>query len=71
VLNAAELALQEVTITAAGRAQRAEVALNRSEETATLTVADQLPAGPAEIQIRYTGTLNDRLRGFYLTKGEK
>ena len=71
VLNAAELTLEEASITAAGASQRAAISLDRADETATLTVGDQLPAGSAEIRIRYTGTLNDRLRGFYLTKGEK
>ena len=34
----------------------------------TLTVLATIPAGPAEIHIRYTGILNDELRGFYLSK---
>src|SRR6185503_17449832 len=50
--------------------QRANVALDRRAETATLTVANRLSAGPAEIKIRYSGVLNDQLRGFYITKGE-
>src|SRR6187200_2407464 len=70
-LNAAELTLEEATVTAAGAAQPAALSLDRAAETATLTVDDQLPAGSADIRIRFTGTLNDRLRGFYLTKSEK
>ena len=30
--------------------------------------AARAPQGPAEIHIRYTGVLNDKLRGFYLSK---
>src|SRR5712691_3131835 len=71
VLNAAEIDFKEVTIGAGAAAQRANVALDRMAETATLTVANRLPAGLAEIHIRYSGVLNDKLRGFYLTKGEK
>jgi len=35
---------------------------------ATLTVPRALPRGTASIQITYTGILNDKLRGFYLSK---
>ena len=40
---------------------------------ATLTVDQELPAGAATIHIKYTGHLNDKLRGLYLStyKGRK
>ena len=40
---------------------------------ATFTVDKQLPAGAATVHIKYTGHLNDKLRGFYLStyKGKK
>jgi aminopeptidase N len=68
ILHAAEIAFQEVLIEAAGWAQLATVALDDKRETATLTVTRQLPRGPAKIVINYTGILNDKLRGFYLSK---
>ncbi len=40
----------------------------RDSETATLTVPQPIPAGAAAIAIRYTGRLNDQLRGFYLSR---
>ena len=67
-LNAAEIEFQTVTVTAAGKRQTATVALDRSAETATFTVPDAIPAEAATIAIRYTGTLNDKLRGFYLSE---
>ena len=67
-LHAAEIAFQEVRIEAGGGAQPATVALDEKRETATLTVTRQLPRGPAKIVINYTGILNDKLRGFYLSK---
>ena len=67
-LNAAEIEFHETTITAAGATQPATVSLDREKETATLTVAGALPSGPATIAIRYTGLLNDKLRGFYLSR---
>jgi aminopeptidase N len=67
-LHAAELDLREVTIAAGGRAQTAQVTLHPDAETATLRVPDPIPAGPATIEIAYAGILNDKLRGFYLSR---
>jgi aminopeptidase N/puromycin-sensitive aminopeptidase len=67
-LNSAELAFQSATILAGGKRQTAAVALDREKEQATFTVPDLLPAGKASLQIRYTGVLNNELRGFYLSK---
>ena len=67
-LHAAEIEFGELTIAAGGRTQTARVSLDAKAETATLTVPQQMPAGPATIQIAYTGILNDKLRGFYLSR---
>src|SRR5262245_58729620 len=64
-LHAAEIAFNEVRIEGGGREQIARVTLDDKNETATLTVPQQLPAGPAVIHVTYTGILNDKLRGFY------
>ncbi|MEQ1573443.1 MAG: M1 family metallopeptidase [Vicinamibacterales bacterium] len=68
VLHAAEIAFGDVTVTAGGREQKARVTLNARDETATLIVAQRIPAGPATLHIAFTGVLNDKLRGFYLSK---
>jgi aminopeptidase N len=67
-LNAAEITFGEVTVEAGGRTQTAAVTLNEANETATFTVPAALPKGPATVRITYTGILNDKLRGFYLSK---
>jgi aminopeptidase N len=67
-LNAAEIEFGSVTIDAGGRKQTARVTLDEKSEMATLVVPQTMPAGPASIQITYTGILNDKLRGFYLSK---
>lgn len=67
-LHAAELEFNDVTVAAGGRTQTAIVKLNPRDETATLTVADELPAGDATLRITYTGILNDKLRGFYVSR---
>ena len=71
VLNAADLDFHDVSITNNGKTQRAKVSLSKENETATLAVDEVLQPGPATIQITYTGTLNDQLRGFYLGKDEQ
>ena len=62
-----------MTVTAGGQTQTAKVSSDEKNEIATFTVDKQLPAGAAEVHIKYTGHLNDKLRGFYLStyKGKK
>ncbi len=69
VLHAVDIDFHRVTITSGGAAQAATVRLDASGQTATLAVADLVPAGEASIDITYAGVLNDQLRGFYLSKG--
>jgi len=66
-LNAVEIDFHEVTITAAGQTQTAKVSSDQKNEMATFTVDKQLPAGAATVHIKFTGHLNDKLRGFYLS----
>src|SRR5262245_18592743 len=68
VLNALDITFHEVTIRAAGAEQRATVTENEATQPVALTVPIDSPAGPADIHVRYTGVLNDKLRGFYLSK---
>jgi aminopeptidase N len=67
-LHAAEITFGDVAIEAGGRTQPATVRLDPATETATLSVPDRMAAGPATLRITYTGILNDKLRGFYLSK---
>ncbi len=64
-LNAIELEISQASVDAGGTSHPAEVALDPKAQTARLTLAEALAAGPAEIHIRFTGTLNDQLHGFY------
>ena len=70
-LNAAEITFGEVTIVAAGRTQQATVAVDEKIEQVSFTVPAAIPAGRAEIHIKYTGILNDDLRGLYLSEANK
>src|SRR3954465_3365090 len=68
VLNAADIDFREVTIGARGAAEKATVTSDSAAQTATFTVAHAIPAGTHEIHVRYGGTLNSQLRGFYISK---
>jgi len=66
-LNAVEIDFHDVTIIAGGQTQTATVSTDTKNEMATFTVPNQLAAGPATVHIKYTGHLNDKLRGLYLS----
>ncbi len=68
VLNSAEIDFQDASITSGDATQKAKVTLDKEKQTATLTIGKLLAAGTAAIHIKYTGILNNELRGFYLGK---
>jgi puromycin-sensitive aminopeptidase len=66
VLNAAELEIQEAYLLRDGQRIPAQaIAIDAEAETATLTFATPLPTGTMQLFMRFTGILNDKLRGFY------
>src|SRR3954449_3215096 len=68
VLNALDIDFREVTIGAGGTAQKATVTSDSTAQTATFTVPRPIPAGTHDIHVRYGGSLNSQLRGFYISK---
>ncbi|HEX3941089.1 MAG TPA: M1 family metallopeptidase [Acidobacteriaceae bacterium] len=69
-LNAAEIHFGEVAarIEGSGAPIPGRVTLDAAKEQATLHFAQSLPAGQVTLAIKYTGILNNELRGFYLSK---
>jgi puromycin-sensitive aminopeptidase len=66
LLNAAELELQDVSLRLSdGKALPGRSSLDAENEQATLSFGEAVPAGRHELRIRFTGTLNDKLHGFY------
>ena len=60
---------RQLSIAANGTRQMASVTLDPDTDTAALTVrSGPCLHGEASIAIRYTGRLNDQLRGFYLSR---
>ena len=56
------------TIHAVPVRQDAYITLDATKEQATFIFPNELPAGKVSLAIRFTGILNDKLRGFYLSK---
>ena len=69
-LNAAEIQFQSVTANTGKREMKADVSLDEAQQQATFHFPGTLPAGPVKLKIAYAGILNDKLRGFYLSKAE-
>ena len=66
MLNATELDISEVTLRRDGSSLPASsISLDAETETATLDFARVLSPGPAQLEMKFSGTLNDRLVGFY------
>jgi aminopeptidase N len=70
-LNAAELKFNSVSIEVGKTSQPAKAYFDPDREMATINAGRPLPPGPVRLHISFTGTLNDKLRGFYLSKGPR
>ena len=71
VLNAADIQFGEVTVTAGGKTQTAKVTSDEGKQMATFALEKPVPAGAASIAIKFSGILNDKLQGFYLSKTKR
>ena len=66
VVNAAELEFQAISIKGpGGKVVRGNAALDIENEQATFNFPETLNPGRWELQITYSGILNDKLHGFY------
>ncbi|HEY2213952.1 MAG TPA: M1 family metallopeptidase [Acidimicrobiales bacterium] len=66
VLNAADLAISDVAVRPEGKtAFSCAVTFDDDLEQVSFQPSEKLPLGPSTVSCRFTGTLNDQLRGFY------
>ncbi len=66
VLNAAELEIHSASFKeVSGKLSRAVVSIDDENEQARFDFAADLTPGSGELQIKFTGVLNDKLHGFY------
>ena len=63
-LDAAELSIKESHIIHGGKIISTKSSLNEKDEKLTIKLAQKIK-GKAKLSIKFTGTLNDRLLGFY------
>ena len=70
-LNALEIKFQDVSATVDRKTYPATVSLDASKQQATFHFNQALPAGQVTLRIKYTGILNNQLRGFYLSKTKR
>ena len=63
-LDAAELSIKESHIIQGGKIISSESSLNEKDEKLTIKLAKKIK-GKVKLSIKFTGTLNDRLLGFY------
>lgn len=63
-IDAAELSIKESHIIQGGKIISSESSLNEKNEKLTIKLAKKIK-GKAKLSIKFTGTLNDRLLGFY------
>src|SRR5262249_48889940 len=71
VMNAVDLELHDVTITANGEVVRPNVAYDAAAQTVTLKLEKPLALGRASIHDRFSGKLNQKLRGLYVSRTPK
>ena len=66
VVNAVELAFGEATLTnARGESRRGTPVVDEAAERCRITFPSPIAPGTWQLRLAFTGTLNDKLRGFY------
>ena len=66
VLNAADLSVPAAMLIKNGQWIRAEsITLDEDSQTVTLSFPEPVEPGPAQLDLRFVGELNDKLHGFY------
>ena len=70
VMNADEIEIQEARLTRAdgSNVEPCCIDFDKEEETVTLGFDEELSVGEARLHLKFTGELNDKLRGFYRSR---
>lgn len=66
-LNCADIAVQEVTFSGES-VQKGEISYDKEEELVTFTFPSELQLGSGVVSVKFTGELNDKMKGFYRSK---
>lgn len=69
VLNAVDLSIKSAIVKIGENEQTAnDITFEASQETVTLTFPNELVTGEGQLEILFSGTLNDKMKGFYRSK---
>ena len=68
VLNAAELEIVSAEVSSGGERVTAKVSMVDEEEQVVLRPEEPVASGPGQVHLKFSGQLNDKLRGFYRSK---
>ena len=66
-MNSSEIAIQSATLTLPDGSELSpeSISFDEEKETVSLGFNNPVPSGSAQVAIKFTGELNDKLRGFY------
>ncbi|CAH1790124.1 unnamed protein product, partial [Owenia fusiformis] len=70
LMNSVEIAVQSVQYTGEGQdiTEGVDVTYQEEDETITLNFPQELKVGSGTLKIKFTGELNDKMKGFYRSK---
>src|SRR5690349_4302024 len=70
-LNSLDLDISQAEIKSGGKSQEAEVVYDKPDEMVKLQLPTEMPAGSAQIHLKFSGKLTEGLRGLYLSKSSR
>jgi aminopeptidase N/puromycin-sensitive aminopeptidase len=71
VLNSLDLDISLAEVRVSGTSQPARVVYDKPSEMVHLSLANAIPAGPAQLHLKWSAPLTDGLRGLYLSKSAR
>lgn len=70
-LNSLDLDITLAEVSSGNHKQQANVTYDKPQETVKLSFSTLVPAGNAELHLKYSGKLTEGLRGFYLSRSPR
>ena len=71
VLNSLDLDISDAEINSGPKSQKAEIVYDKPDETVKLQLPVAIPAGSAQLHLKFSGKLTEGLRGLYLSKSSR
>ncbi|HVZ12668.1 MAG TPA: M1 family metallopeptidase [Patescibacteria group bacterium] len=68
VLHSAEIEITSATLIVGKKTFKPKISYQEADETATFKFSEEIPADKSTLDLKFTGILNDKMRGFYRSK---